>query len=59
MRTIIRYIQASNKDKNVVKEVKLKVYDDFYTKLDGRDGEKNIYRLAKMIKRGGEKRDFT
>ena len=38
-------------------EAKLKVYDDLYTRLDSKDGEKRVYKLAKIRER--KTRDFN
>ena len=35
----------------------MRAYEDFYTRLDSRDGEKNIYKIANMRKK--KIRDFT
>ena len=34
--------------KKAVKEVRVKVYQDIYERLDFKEGEKNIYRIARM-----------
>ena len=51
------YKQACKETKKVVREAKLKNYDDFYTRLDIKVGEKNIYKFTKMRER--KTRDFN
>ncbi|KAI8538489.1 hypothetical protein RHMOL_Rhmol09G0107800 [Rhododendron molle] len=41
------YKQASKEAKKAVRNAKLKAYESFYTRLDSKDGEKIIYKLAK------------
>ncbi|KAI8559998.1 hypothetical protein RHMOL_Rhmol04G0220700 [Rhododendron molle] len=41
------YKQASKEAKEAVRDAKLKAYDSFYARLDRKDGEKIIYKLAK------------
>ncbi|KAI8572618.1 hypothetical protein RHMOL_Rhmol01G0213300 [Rhododendron molle] len=41
------YKQASKEAKKAVRVAKLKAYESFYTRLDSKDGEKIIYKLAK------------
>ncbi|KAI8556243.1 hypothetical protein RHMOL_Rhmol05G0237300 [Rhododendron molle] len=41
------YKQASKEAKKAVRDAKLKVYESFYARLDSKDGEKFIYKLAK------------
>jgi hypothetical protein len=52
-----RYKQANREAKKAVSEAKLRAYDDFYARLDSKDGEKNIYKLAKLRER--KARDFS
>ena len=40
-----------------MREAKLKAYDDLYTRLDSKEGEKRIYKLAKIRER--KSRDFN
>ena len=40
------YRLANKEVKEVVRETKLKVYDDLYTRLDSKEGEKRVYKLA-------------
>ena len=42
--------------KKVIRDAKFKAYDDLYDKLGTKDGEKDVYKLAKL--RGGT-RDFN
>ena len=51
------YKCAIKKLKRTVRVAKMKGYDDFYTRLDTRDGEKYIYKLAKARER--KTRDIT
>ncbi|CAL5400242.1 unnamed protein product [Camellia sinensis] len=51
------YRLANKEVKKVVREIKLKVYDDLYTRLDSKEGEKMVYKLAKMRER--KTRDFN
>lgn len=55
--TYSRYKQACKEDKRAVTDAKMRACDDFYARLGSKDGEKNIYKLAKL----GEKkfRDFS
>ena len=39
---------ANKKVKKVVREAKLKAYDDQYTRLDSKEGEKRVYKIAKI-----------
>ena len=41
------YKDAKTKAKEAVREAKLKVYKEMYDKLDSREGEKDIYKMAK------------
>ncbi|KAI8530451.1 hypothetical protein RHMOL_Rhmol11G0059300 [Rhododendron molle] len=41
------YKHASKEAKKAVRDAKLKGYESFYARLDGKDGEKIIYKLAK------------
>ena len=34
--------------KKVVREAKLKVYDDLFARLDSKEGEKRVYKLIKI-----------
>ena len=43
--------------KNVGRETKLKDYDGLYTRLDSKEGEKMVYKLAKIWER--KTRDFN
>ncbi|KAI8524934.1 hypothetical protein RHMOL_Rhmol13G0188300 [Rhododendron molle] len=45
------YKQASKEAKKAVREAKLKAYENFYDRLDSKDGEKIIYKLAKSRER--------
>ncbi|KAI8564244.1 hypothetical protein RHMOL_Rhmol03G0166800 [Rhododendron molle] len=45
------YKQASKEAKKAVREAKLKAYENFYNRLDSKDGEKIIYKLAKSRER--------
>ena len=45
---LTKYKQVWNESKKVIREAKLKAYEDFYIRLDSRDGEKNIYKIANM-----------
>ena len=48
----------TNKEvKKVVREAKLKAYDDLYTRLDSKEGEKRVHKLAKIRER--KTRDFN
>ena len=40
-----------------MREAKLKAYDDLYTRLDSKEGEKMVYKLAKIRER--KTRDFN
>ena len=40
-----------------MRETKLKAYDDLYTRLDSKEGEKRVYKLAKIRER--KTRDFN
>ncbi|GMP25038.1 hypothetical protein CsSME_00002089 [Camellia sinensis var. sinensis] len=51
------YRLANKEVKKVVRETKLKVYDDLYTRLDSKEGEKRVYKLAKIRER--KTRDFN
>ncbi|KAF5957849.1 hypothetical protein HYC85_005074 [Camellia sinensis] len=51
------YRLANKEVKKVVREIKLKVYDDLYTRLDSKEGEKRVYKLAKIRER--KTRDFN
>ena len=42
------YKLAKKDAKKVVNEVRAKVYQDIYERLDSKEGEKNIYRIARM-----------
>ncbi len=42
-----RYKNASKEAKKVVRDAKSKVFKDFYKKLKTKEGERDIYRLAK------------
>ncbi|GLS47117.1 hypothetical protein GCM10007884_51210 [Methylobacterium brachythecii] len=42
------YKRASKETKKIVGEAKCRAYDNFYTKLDTKQGEKDIYKLAKL-----------
>ena len=44
----------ARKLRNSLEIAKLKTYDDFYTRLGSRYGEKNIYKLVKMGERNKE-----
>ncbi|GMP48558.1 hypothetical protein CsSME_00015871 [Camellia sinensis var. sinensis] len=46
-----RYRLTNKEAKKVVRETKLKAYDDLYTRLDSKEGEKRIYKLAKIRER--------
>ena len=41
------YRLANKEVKKVVRETKLKVYDDLYTRLDSKEGEKRVYNLLR------------
>ena len=45
------YKQASKEAKKAVRDAKMRAFQDFYARLDTKDGEKNIYKLAKMRER--------
>lgn len=45
------YGLANKEVKKVVRETKLKAYDDLYTRLDSKEGEKRVYKLAKIRER--------
>ncbi|KAI8530732.1 hypothetical protein RHMOL_Rhmol11G0082500 [Rhododendron molle] len=51
------YKQASEEAKKAVTDARLRVYEDFYARLDSKDGEKNIYKLTKL--REGKARDVS
>ena len=51
------YRQACKEAKRTVGDARARAYDDFYAKLDSKDGEKIIYKLAKM--REKKTRDFS
>ena len=42
------YKLAKREAKKAVKEVRAKVYQDIYERLDSKDGEKDIYRITRM-----------
>ena len=42
---------ANKEVKKVVREAKLKAYDDLYTRLDSNEGEKRVHKLAKTWER--------
>ena len=43
--------------KKVIRDAKFKAYDDLYDKLGTKDGENDVYKLAKLRKR--KIRDFN
>lgn len=45
--TKARYKDAKSRAKEAVREAKLKVYKEVYEKLDSKEGEKDIYRMAR------------
>ena len=45
---LTKYKQVCKESKKVIREAKLKAHEDFYTRLDSRNGENNIYKIAKM-----------
>src|SRR4029450_8402731 len=55
--TFNQYKKVNKEVKKVVSEAKHRAYDDFYSKLGTKDGEKNIYKLAKLRER--KTRDFS
>lgn len=59
MRILIGVInkQACKEVKRAVRDAKMGAYDEFYARLDSKDGEKNIYKLAKL--REKKNRDFS
>ena len=42
------YKLAKKEVNKIVKEASAKVYQDIYKRLDSKDGEKDIYRIARM-----------
>ena len=55
---ILRVINGLRRTlKRPLEVAKLKVYDDLYTRLDYKDGAKNICKLAKLRER--KRRDFN
>ena len=52
-----KYKMANKKVKKAVTDAKMKAYDDLYTRLDSKEGEKRIYKLAKARER--KTRDFN
>ena len=51
------YKNANKEAKKAVRDAKSKVFGDFYKKLESKEGERNIYRLAK--RRDMKTRDLT
>ena len=45
------------KPKKVIRDAKFKTYDDLYDKLGTKNGEKDVYKLAKLRER--KTRDFN
>jgi Reverse transcriptase (RNA-dependent DNA polymerase). len=52
-----RYKSARKEVKKAVRDAKSKAYDDFYKKLETKEGERNIYKLAKF--RDRKTKDFN
>ena len=52
---IYKYVRKEAK--KVIKDAKFKAYDDLYDKLGTKDGEKDVYKLAKLRER--KTRDFN
>jgi hypothetical protein len=52
-----KYKWAKKEVKKVVRDAKLKAYDDLYTKLGTQEGKKSIYKLAKL--RDRKTKDFN
>ena len=52
-----KYRDAKKEAEKAVSNAKLKAYDNFYNKLDMKDGEKDIYKLAKLRER--KTKDFN
>ncbi|KAK3513652.1 hypothetical protein QTP70_028811, partial [Hemibagrus guttatus] len=48
------YKELQHRVKREVSKAKQKVYDEFYTRLDTREGEKDLYRLARQRDRDGK-----
>ncbi|KAK3553330.1 hypothetical protein QTP70_000851 [Hemibagrus guttatus] len=48
------YKQSEHRVKREVSKAKKKVYDELYTRLDTREGEKDLYRLARQRDRDGK-----
>lgn len=46
-----KYKIARSEAMNEVNEAKYKAYDDFYCKFDMKEGEEDIYRLARLIEK--------
>ena len=45
------YKQACKEAKKAISEAKTRSFENFYAKLDSKDGEKDIYKLAKWRER--------
>ena len=52
-----RYKYVRKEAKKVIRDAKFKAYDDLYDKLGTNDGEKDVYKLAKLRER--KTRDFN
>ncbi|KAK3574354.1 hypothetical protein QTP86_005145 [Hemibagrus guttatus] len=48
------YKESQHRVKREVSKAKLKAYDELYTRLDTREGEKDLYRLARQRDRDGK-----
>ncbi|KAK3568739.1 hypothetical protein QTP86_016296 [Hemibagrus guttatus] len=49
-----KYKELQRRVKREVSKAKLKAYDELYTRLDTREGEKDLYRLARQRDRDGK-----
>ena len=52
-----RYKYVRKEAKKVIRDAKFKAYDDLYDKLGTKDGENDVYKLAKLRER--KTRDFN
>ncbi|KAK3517728.1 hypothetical protein QTP70_016575 [Hemibagrus guttatus] len=48
------YKELQRRVKREVSKAKQKAYDEFYTRLDTREGQKDLYRLARQRDRDGK-----